>query len=185
MRKLNRARLAGLTLVSLVLLVILAACSSGVPFDAGPLGNGGNDGSECLLAHPGGVISLGDQSFCNTGSQTAVIEKVSLQHPNHLLLLEALVIPITGHTLFGEWETYPNAKIARQAPGIGWAQRQKADGAHVPRARGLYTTNLVVVLKPTAPNGTTQGINIWYTEPGQQYHLRTNIAVRVTTRAHC
>jgi len=96
-------------------------------------------------------------------------------------MLAAYIVPITGHTLVGDWFGYPTAAIAGQAPGIQWAQRQRADGARVPPERGHDVSNVLLVLKPVGKVGTSQGFNVYYRESGQEYHMRTSVVLKVTT----
>lgn len=171
---------AGILLASVVLTVsVLVGC--GNARSTGPFGTGGAHGSTCRPVRPGGVLTYGAQEFRNSGPATATIEKVTLDDPHNLLMPAAYVVPITGTTLVGVWDGYPTAAVARQAPGIEWALRKRADGALVPPAHGKDVTNLVLVLKPTAVVGTAQAIDVYYRESGQEYHMRTGLTLKVTT----
>jgi hypothetical protein len=92
-------------------------------------------------------------------------------------------VPITGDDLYGVLDGYPPAE--HLDPGVHWAERQRANGARIPRSPGNDVTNLVLVLKPTASLGSAQGVDIFYGESGQQYHMRTATRVVISVGAQC
>ncbi len=181
-----RARPARILLAGTLLAagVLLAGCASDPAVNAGPFGNGGIYGEECASVPPGKVLSYGFDEFRNSGSGTATIDKVALADSRGIRILAAYVVPITGHELYGVLFGYPPA--AHLPQGVQWAQRQRADGATVPRSRGSHdVTNLVLVLRPTAKTGWARGIDVYYRESGQQYHLLTATRIRLKTTSKC
>ncbi len=174
-----RTRLAGAWLaVGLLAGALLAGCDSGNAVNTGPFGNGGVWGEECVPVPRGAVLSYGGDEFRNSGGAIATISKVALANPRGIRMLAAYVVPVTGHFLYGVWPGYP--PTAHMQAGVRWSQRQQADGATVPPSRdGHDVTNLVLVLKPTAKTGWARGIDVWYRESGQHYHLRTATRIRL------
>lgn len=162
---------------------LLASCANAI--NTGPFGNGGGQGGICSPVGPGGVLSYGGQEFRNSGPDTGFIDKVTLYRPRELRLVAAYVVPITGRDLYGNWVGYPPAARAVKQPGVQWAQRQRADSARIPPAHGHGVTNLLLVLKPTGKVGTAQGIDVYYREAGQLYHLRTGFVLKVITARQC
>jgi hypothetical protein len=176
-----RTLLAGVLLTAGAL---QTGCASGAAVNTGPFGNGGSYGQECALVPAGKVLSYGFDEFRNSGNATATIDKVALADPRGIRVLAAYVVPITGHHLYGVLFGYPPAAYLPQ--GVQWAQRQPADGATIPRSRGRHdVTNLVLVLKPTAKTGWARGINVYYRESGQRYHLLTATRIRLITASRC
>lgn len=131
---------------------------------------------------PGGVVSYGSEAFHNPGP-AATITKVNLAEPRNLRILQAWLVAITGHHLYGVLDGYP--PYAHLPRGVQWAQRQPADGAVIPHLRGRAVANLILVLKPLAKVATAAGVNVYYTEAGTNYHLRTHFAIRVLTVKSC
>lgn len=156
---------------------LLAGCASGNAVNTGPFGNGGVWGEECVPVPRGGVLSYGGDEFRNGGAATATVSKVALADPRGMRMLAAYVVPVTGHELYGVRPGYPPA--AHLPRGVGWSRRQQASGATIPRSRGHDVTNLVLVLTPTAKVGWARGIDVYYRESGQQYHLRTATRIRL------
>jgi hypothetical protein len=68
-----------------------------------------------------------------------------------------------------------------------WKHHVNAIGARVRYVRHLaFQTNLLLVLRVSAPEASDQGINVWYHVGTQQYHLRTRFGLKLVTRGdHC
>jgi hypothetical protein len=178
-----RALLAGVLLVGGVLLAGCTSGASSAAVNTGPFGNGGTYGEECIPVPRGGVVSYGFDEFSNSGDATATVNKVALANSRGIRMLAAYVVPITGNELYGVLFGYPPAAHIPQ--GVQWPQRQRADGATIPRSRGHDVINLVLVLQPTAKAGWSRGIDVYYRESGQQYHLLTATRIRLMTSSRC
>lgn len=161
---------------------LLASCAS-ASANYGPLASGGlGAGQECIPVPPGGVVSYGFQAFSNPGS-AATVTKVDLAEPRNLRILQAWIVPVTGHDLYGVLDGYPpDGHLPR---GVQWAQRQSADGAVIPHLQGPDVANLVLVLEPLAKVATAAGVNVSYTEAGTSYQLQTHFAIQVVTAKSC
>ena len=158
--------------------LLLAGCG-GNAVNTGPFGNGGGQTGECASVPSGGVLSYGFVEFPNQGSSTAVITKIALDDAHGIQMVAAYILPITGHDLYGLYSGYPPA--AHLLPGVQWARRQRADGARIPpRSKADLVNNILLVLKRTAAKGTARGVDVYYTEAGRQYHLRTNSTITLT-----
>jgi hypothetical protein len=164
--------------------ISLTGCSSGNAINTGPLGNGSSPGSACIPASSGGLISDGLQALRNSGSGTAVVQKVHLTNPHHLIIKVAWIVPIHGTNFYGFLSGTPGGKGA--LPGVEWSQRVRAPGARIPPAHDHHAANLVLVLKMTGRKGTAKAVDVFYRESGQQYHLRYNTSVEVVqAKAAC
>jgi hypothetical protein len=160
----------------------LAGCSSGNAINTGPFGNGDSPGSNCGVVSPGGVATYGVEELINSGKATAVVERVSLTDPHHLVIKAAWVVPLDGTNSYGAQTGWPPGQLL---PGVEWSRRQRAAGARVPPAHGLHSANLVMVLKPVGRKGTARAVDVYYRESGQQYHLRYNTSVELKVAKSC
>lgn len=163
--------------------LLAAGCAAGTGPGPGPFGTGGDPAVACTPVPPGDSLTYGAEEFSNSSSSTAMISDLALAKPRHLELLAAYAVPITGTDLYGESLGFPPAPDL--APGVGWAQRQRADRAKIPPSRHGDVTNLVVVLKPTGPVGSAVGISVNYTVGGRQYHLQTATNIVVMNGGRC
>jgi hypothetical protein len=161
--------------------LLAAGCTAGT--GPGPFGTGGDPAVVCTPVSPGAVLTYGAEEFSNSSSDTAVIGNLALAKPRHLELLAAYAVPVTGTELYGESIGFPPAPDL--APGVGWAHRQRADGAEIPPSRHGDVTNLLVVVKPTGPVGSAVGISVNYTAGGRQYYLQTATNIVVTNGGRC
>ncbi len=150
----------------------LLATSCAASVNTGPLGKGGTSGGICQPVRPGNVVSWGQTDLFNTGSSDAIIESVSLVQPQHVRLIAAYVVPITGLLDYGDWNGPPQ-RVPHQA-GVQWARHTRARGAHVPPRHGLPHADLVAVLKPTARVAKALALRVRYREAGTQYVMQTN-----------
>ena len=132
---------------------------------AGPLGEGGSQGTLCSPVAKGQVLSDGFDPLMNSGRAPATIEAVSLADPHHLVLLTAYVVPITGGFLYGVHAGFPPAPALD--PGVLWSDRQPAVGATVPHTGPDHLANLLLIVKPTASTGSAAGVLIAYRAAGQ------------------
>lgn len=165
---------------ALLACALLAGCG---PASSGPLINGLNggvgSGEECIThMRPGGVLSYGFEAFSNRG-QAVTVTKADLARPRGLEILQAWMVPITGTYLYGVLHGWPPYKHLPK--GVQWSRRQRADGAVIPHSRGHDQMNLVLVLRGVRNVATAAGVNVYYLAAGQDYHLRTHIAIRLLT----
>jgi hypothetical protein len=110
----------------------------------------------------------------NTSKGTAVIEQVSFYGDQHLLLVDAVVVPIQ-YDAVGFSEGWPPAQVDLNQPGVQWDKRVPAVGARIPPgpAEG-GDRNLVIEMRPTARKGIAAGVQVLYRENGQEYELRAH-----------
>ena len=85
----------------------LAACSSG----PGPLGNGGDGGTECVPGRVGQTLSMGFYALENTGTEAAAIQSVTQSGEQGITATKAWVIPIVRH---------PNGSTLLLGAGFAW-----------------------------------------------------------------
>jgi hypothetical protein len=173
------AHASSLALATAAILACLAGCSSGVIFNAGPLGGQEATGITCGVADGrGGVATYGAINFPNSSASPVTITRVSLADPDGLSMHAAYVVPITGTLLYGFLPGYPPEKHIPH--GIQWSERQRADGARLPHSRDHDFYSLVAVLQPTRNPGWARGINIYYhSSHGQRYLLRQGLQILV------
>jgi hypothetical protein len=160
----------------------LAGCSSAHAINTGPFGDGYSPGANCGVVSPGGVASYGVEELRNIGADTAVVERVSLTDPHHLIIKAAWVVPLNGPNAYGFQRGWPPKVLD---PGVEWSRRQRAVGARVPRAHGQHSANLVLVLKPVGRDGRARAVDVFYRESGQHYHLRYNTSVELKVAKSC
>jgi hypothetical protein len=176
----RKPAVACLAAASLIGAMLLAGCAAGLPTD-GPFGNGGTPGSLCTPVPRGGVLSYGFEALENHSSTTVRITNVTLADPHEgLTVLEAYVIPVTGHLLYGVRSGYPQAD--QMPPGEDWPERQYAVAAQVPAEK---VANLLLVLMPANSGGAARGIDVYYESSGRQYLLRTATRLQVVVGRSC
>jgi len=167
------------------LAMLAAACSGAAtpgadgPFGASAVGVGG----QCFPTPRGDVGTFADLSFGNSGAP-ARITRVTLADARHLRLVAAWIVPVTGTDLWGVFDGYPPHGLAGPdgnpgVPGEHWDQRQRAGGALVPHLRGQDQENLVLVLKPTATEGSAETEYVYYTSAGRRYVLDLGVSVEL------
>lgn len=87
----------------LVFVITLVGCGSpgdgGNGVSAGPFGEQGDPGDQCIPVGHGQVVSVGSDFVRNSGRQAAVIDKVALARPHHLAVLQSWAVPVTGSLL--------------------------------------------------------------------------------------
>jgi hypothetical protein len=133
---------------------------------------------QCVPDRLSQPLTLGLFAFRNTGRSAAVITRVALADPHVLRLTSPVIVPITTTSEIGNWDTYP-PQLPADLRGP-WAHRVRAVGAHL-KPGGTYW-NLVFSLQPTTTRyGRSDGVNLWYTENGLHYHLRTGVKLVVAT----
>jgi len=150
---------------------------------AGPVGEGGSQGTLCSAVAEGQVLSDGFDPLMNSGQTPATIEAVSLADPRHLVLLTAYVVPITGGFLYGVHSGFPPAP--ELDPGVLWFKRQLAVGASIPHSSSNHIANLLLVVKPTASTGTAAGVLIAYRVVGQVYQFQSQVKLIVKAGRQC
>lgn len=165
--------------LGVALALLLAACDGSAPNDPdrdGPLGNSISDaGGQCFPTPKGDVGTFAVLGFGNSGGP-ARISKVSLVDPRHLQLAAAWLVPTTGSDSWGVFDGYPPDGIPgpdgnHGVPGEHWNERQRADGAVIPHLRGQDQEDLVLVLRPTGPEGSAKTEIVYYTSGGTRYML--------------
>src|SRR5262249_36266654 len=133
------------------MVAVLAGCGIG---RGGPLSGeepqvSGSDG-DCIDAPPGAVGVDGFNSLPNSRHEVAVLDKVALHKPAGMRMITAWIVPDKGE-LYGDWVGYPPAGNHHPAnPGLDWANRQHAVGAHIPPTPGgslRPNVQLLVVIK--------------------------------------
>jgi hypothetical protein len=186
MRKYSRAGGAVLGLA----LLLLCACGSGSGSGSGtnsadgPFGpSGGGPGAVCAWTTVGGVVFYGAEEFPNSGG-TSTIEKVSLIAAHNLRIVTGWAVPITGTDILGVSRGYQPIP-GQVAPGIQWSERQKLNGAVIPRSRGQDVTNVVLILKASGARGFARAVEVHYKSGGTNYTLRWPIAVEVFVGHEC
>jgi hypothetical protein len=115
----------------------------------------------------------------DTGRSAAIITKVDLPRPSGLQMINPVIVPINTSTHpIGNWTRYP-PPLSSGVRG-SWALRRRAVSARL--TPGKTRWNLVFGLQPTTSRyGRSDGVDLYYMENGQQYHLRTGIRLVVTT----
>jgi hypothetical protein len=164
------------------LALLAAACGGSSGSGAGPFGPPDGPGAVCGGTPKGGVLAYGPEEFVNKGS-TAVIQRVYLVDPDHLRMLAAWAVPITGTNLYGVESGYP--PLPGLAPGIDWAHRQAAKGAVIPHSGGHDVINMVLVVKPSGKEGTAKAFAIAYRVGAAHYLLTERIFLEVPNGGLC
>jgi hypothetical protein len=177
---------AGAFTAAVLATIALTGCGAGdAAVNTGPFGGQQYRGdATCTIAlPPHTVYTDGDLAFRNSGGTTAVIDKVSFDHVHGLRLLAAYTVPNTGQGGgYGDWGGYPPPQRDLPASVI-WADRQRADGAHIPHTAGTHASvDLVLVTELTAATGTFRGISIYYHATGDHYHMDVNIVLTLRTK---
>jgi hypothetical protein len=164
-------------------LALIAACSGANAINTGPFSPGPSSGDRnalCTPVRPGGVLTYALDSYTNSSTSPATIERVALTDPHNLQILAAWAVPLTGTYGYGVLDGPPPA---RHLPAdVHWAQRQRASGAVIPPKAH---TILVLVLKPAGTKGTARSIDMYYRSAGQQYHLQTATSIEVLVAKAC
>jgi hypothetical protein len=165
----------------------LAGCGGGDPVNTGPFG-GSNYISEstCSLPlPPHGLFTSGDMlAFRNSGSATAVIDKVRFTHIRGLRVLAAYTVPNTEQAGgYGDRAGSPPPQ-RELPPGVLWSQRQRASGAHIPPTRPKSAeVDLVLVFQLTSSSGTVSGVDLYYHTPDGRYHMHVDRALTLRTES--
>jgi hypothetical protein len=147
----------------------LVGCGGSNPVSTGPFGNGGDQASRlCGHLKLGGVFTAGSIAAFSNSGPNAVIDKVRLTHVHGLELLAGYAVPITGNDGYGNLTGYPPEDLS---PGVRWAQRQRADGAHIPHSHGSAYVDLVLVFKLVQTSGSIDGVSVYYHNRAGHYYL--------------
>ena len=177
----RRRLLFGVPAVVLVAVATVAAVLlvRGPAINTGPFGSGGTAGLECT---PGLRLILSPfAAYTNSGTSSATITKVALYRPRGLRVLSIDVVPETGTDSLGV-TAYPTPLPSEILPGVEWSSRHGLP-AVIPPHTEKFT--VAVGVERTAQEGTAAGIDIFYEEAGQQYHLRTATAYQVIAARSC
>jgi hypothetical protein len=159
-----RSRLVLLGALSATAALLATACSSGS--GTGPLGGGGDPGTQCFPAPGHGTTAQGWYSIQNSGKTAATVQSVRLVKPHGVAMTtKAWLMPVlqTGHggeELYGAGFPYPP---------VGWApwkHRRLAVGAVI---RPGQTSNLIFGVARTARKGTSAAPVVTYTAGGNTY----------------
>jgi hypothetical protein len=167
-----------------ILAVATTSCGSsdgGRPPD-GPFGHGGSPGATCHAGGPGQVFTNGDQFIRNAGPR-ARITSLSLADDHGIELLDSWIVPVTGNTLYGNWEGRPIAR-PRELPGVHWGERQGSVGASIPMASGNSVENIVLAVAraPGMREAWARGILVKYSSGGHDYSLLTATRIAIVAR---
>jgi hypothetical protein len=161
-----------------LLLFLAAGCGSdGIPVNSpsSPLGQGGGGLSECVPDPSFRSLTDGITVLDNRSKGTVIVEHVSFYGDHHLLLVQAVVVPI-GFNAVG-FEPWP--PTGTLLPGVQWDKRVPAVGARVPPSTKHTFRNVVIEMRPTARRATSAGVDVLYRESGHQYELRTHLPTEV------
>jgi hypothetical protein len=123
-------------------------------------------------------LTNGFTALSNSSRSPVVIDRIALDKPDHLRILAALIVPITGDNLVGDYAGFPPTGKELSA-GVQWAQRVPAVGAHIAPDRPHQVVNLVLELKPAGLVGTAHGVDVYYSQAGTQHHMLTATSFRV------
>ncbi len=146
------------------------------------------DVKECVPDPSGTTMTDGLTILQNLSTDTVTIERASFYGAHHLVFVRAVVVPMR-HDAIGFSLGWPPARQNLDQPGIRWNARVAATGAEIPPHpdRNGYR-NLVIAMRPTAHKGSAAGVQIRYSENGQQYELRTHaklVVVVARTAFNC
>jgi hypothetical protein len=167
-----------------LLLFLAAGCGSdGIPVNSpsSPLGEGAGGLRECIPDPSFKPLSDGITVLDNRSKGTVTVEHVSFYGDQHLLFIQAVVVPI-GYNLVGDVPWPPTGTVL---PGVQWDKRVAAVGARVPPSSKRSFRNLVIEMRPTARKAAIAGVLVLYRENGQQYELRTDGKTMVVPNKHC
>jgi hypothetical protein len=144
--------------------LLVGACSSGS--GQGPLGNGGDPGTECFPAAKDHTVGQGFYALENGGKIAATVQSVRLTRPHGVVMTtKPWIMPIlqTGHggtELYGAGFPYP------PAGWLPWRHRRPAIGAVI---RPGQSFNLIFGVARTARRGTSGAPTVTYTAAGNTY----------------
>lgn len=173
---------AGITVLATV---GLASCGGGL--SAGPFAESRTRSVQCepLAGHK--VATFGDVAVRNSGTATAVIDRVGLADMRRLRLLRTLAVPTTQDIEGTHWGL-PPPSFQNELAGWQWDRRHPASGAKVPPSAGkLDQTNLLVIvaLAPGVSRGTAAGMDVWYHVGASSYHVRIPLGLILVNRKSC
>jgi len=150
-------------------MILAAGCGSGSHDpSAGPLGPLEADGNACLQDNRAAVVTDGWPYVRDNSKTPAVITGLALRNPRGMRLITVYAVPTTVG--YGVAPGYPPAK----GSPVNWALHRNAVGAVIRHAseRGQIT-DLLFVIRITAPRASASGVEISYRAGGQDYQLRT------------
>jgi hypothetical protein len=147
--------------------LLAAGCgSSGL----GPLGNGGNDGQQCVSQPTGKPVTMGLFNLQNfSKSATVTVKTVTLTDDHGLVMGKAWLVPILGTDEIGVTLSYPPG-------GRAWARRVPADGAVI---RPGANPNLVFPVWRTQGRSGVADVTVTYSSGGTTYTQTEGISVRI------
>jgi hypothetical protein len=158
---------------------LLAACSSG-PDSAGPLGNGGILGQECIPGHQEGrAVTMGIYPLENSGSSPVTVRSVTLRSARGLRMTKpAWLIPVYHPP--GQFDLVGAAYAYPPVTWPTWRYHRPADGAVI---SGHKAANLVFgLIRTTGRSGTSAGPAIIYSSGGNTYVVREQVSLVVAAR---
>lgn len=167
--------------VAVILLLFSAAGCGGtaihdVPVDSpsSPLGNGGNDVTQCGPDPSGGIVTDGGTVLANHSKGVVTVESVSYYGDHGLKLLHAVVLPVNNNVI-GIANGWPPPRWNLSDAGAAWSQAVPAAGARIPpHLRPSRQMNLVIAFKPAAQRSVAAGLQVRYREDRHQCELRTH-----------
>lgn len=165
----------------------LASCGDPA-LPAGPFAEPRQPAVQCepLAGHK--LATFGDVAVRNSGTATAVIDRVGLARMRGgLRLLRTLVVPTTQDIEGMHWGLPPRS-FQNELAGWQWDRRHAAAGARVPPAAGkLDQANLllIVALTPGARRGSAAGIKVWYHVGGSDYQVNIPLGLTLVNRKSC
>jgi hypothetical protein len=158
--------------------VLLSACAPG-ELPEGPLGkvqeNHDVAGQPVQL---GGADTIGLDAIFNSGSVSAVIDRLVLVSPRHIQLIGAYV---TIGGIVGDWPTFPPSATGLRdvAPAAqAWARRHKPAGAIIPPHQWA---GIALGLAPTsAAKARIAGIDVFYHVGSAHYEWHGHVQIVLT-----
>jgi hypothetical protein len=181
------------SVVTATLLLCLAAGCGGttIPVDSpsSPLGNGGNDVTQCGPDPGGGIMTDGGTVLSNHAKGTVIVESVRYYGDHNLRLLHAVVLPVNNNVI-GIARGWPPPQSNISFAGARWSQAIPAVGARIPpHLRPPHQRNLVIAFKPVAHRSVADGLQVRYRQGSRQYELRTHtktiIVIAKTDAGEC
>jgi hypothetical protein len=158
-------------------MALLAGCSR----SAGPLGNGGTNGQQCIAYTEGQPVTAGLYELHNTDTSPVTVQNVSLPSSVHgLRMTKAWLVPIYRDPKSGDWVDVGVGAPYPPTSAPEWAKRRPAVGAVIEPGQNL---NLVFGLTRTSARvGRSAGPAIDYTVGGASYTLREAVSLIVAGR---
>ncbi|RJT96973.1 hypothetical protein D6T65_14760 [Arthrobacter frigidicola] len=152
-----------------------AGLTAALLLDPGPLGRTHDSGAGVCMPKPAqGHAAAGQIFLVNSSRHPVTLEKVELQEPQGLDLVEAhlLMVPEGAGATFGAGSTVPRDDQHRR----WWAAAEPAVGSEVP-ARATGNLILAVTDGAGGGGGVTEGARITYSTGFRSYTLTYDFGI--------